>query len=286
MKSDEAPPCGHPPGLSMTGTHPQADALREQQIHLWVTRLDEPELRSASRHYLALLSDEEQTRQRRFHFEKDRHRYLVTRALVRSTLSRYAGIAPLDWRFETNAYGKPSIAHDSPELRRLSFNLSHTDECVVLALADRVALGVDVEKAVPRFSVLDLAQRFFAPSEAQSLLSLPPAQESRRFFEYWTLKEAYIKARGMGLSIPLDRFSFDLSGEREIRLRVEDGEPDRAQNWQLWQWRDDADHLLALCVERCGAPQVQLRQVLPLGGEAPCRMELLRSSPSAGAAPG
>ncbi len=268
----------------MSGAPPENDALREQGIHLWITRLDEPELRSASRHYPALLSDEEQARQRRFHFEKDRHRYLVTRALVRSTLSRYAGLAPLDWRFETNAYGKPSIAHDSPELRRLSFNLSHTDECVVLAVADRLALGVDVEKAVPRFSVQDLAQRFFAPSEAQDLMSLPPAQESRRFFEYWTLKEAYIKARGMGLSIPLDRFSVDLSGEREIRLRVEDGQPDRAQDWQMWQWRDEAEHLLALCVERPRAPrqpQVQLRQVVPLGGEAPCRMELLRSSPPA-----
>ena len=149
--------------------------------------------------WLLLLTREERAQMVRFHFEDDRRRHLVTRALVRTTLSRYADVPAADWRFDTNKYGRPAVAACHGAACALSFNVSHTRSLIALALTREAALGVDVENFVRRAAPIEIADRFLSRVESTELLALDPARQPRRFFEYWTFKEAYIKARGMGL---------------------------------------------------------------------------------------
>src|SRR5262249_42042199 len=139
--------------------------------------------------YQALMTEEERAREARLMFEKGRLEQRVTRALVRTTLSRYApSVPPEAWRFGQNEWGCPSIA--SPDaLPRLRFNLSHTDGMVIIALTTDVPVGVDVEPLSRRVSGDAIAERHFAPSEVAALKDLPAEAQARRFLDYWTLKE-------------------------------------------------------------------------------------------------
>lgn len=218
-------------------------------IHLWLADPDEVsgELQAT---YLSLLSAEEKDQQQRFRFERDRRRYLVTRALVRSVLSRYAPVAPCDWSFVKNRFGCPRIAGTFEAAAHIRFNLSHTHRLIVLAVGEAGALGVDVEHVGVRDISIDLADRFFAPDEVEALHEIEANRQKDRFFEYWTFKESYIKARGMGLSIPLDQFSFDLSQSGSVSLNVSGDLGDRASRWQFGQIRLATGHIIALCAER------------------------------------
>jgi len=240
--------------------------------------------------YRQILTEEERGREARFYFEQDRHRYLITRALLRTTLSRYADIPPERWKFVTNTYGRPYISNKS--VTNLTFNLSHTRKLVVLAVARGCELGVDTEDTLTRTPPLEIADRFFASEEVTSLRALPPEQRMRRFFQYWTLKESYIKARGRGLSLPLDEFAFHFPGERQVSLTLQAKLQDAAENWRLWQWwvqraptSDDGaappqQHMLALCAQRVSdeVPQLVLREIVPLVSEAELRTTLIARS--------
>lgn len=180
-------------------------------IDVWLTDplplAEDAHLQSA---YLALLSAEEKARYSRFVFPEHRNTFLVAHALVRTTLSRYHRIPPEAWQFSFNQHGRPDVSW--PEAaQHLSFNLSHTNGLVAVAIGQDLPLGVDVEDRARRNDTLGVAERFFSPSEVKDLFALPRAEQPRRFFDYWTLKEAYIKARGMGLAIPLSAFSFSLA---------------------------------------------------------------------------
>lgn len=240
--------------------------------------------------YRQLLTEEERGRQLRFHFEQDRHRYLITRALLRTTLSRYADIAPEQWAFRTNAHGRPYVS--SQGVNDLTFNLSHTRKLVVLAVTRGGELGIDTEDTVTRTPPLEIADRFFAPEEVTSLRALPPGQRVQRFFQHWTLKEAYIKARGMGLSLPLDRFALHFSGERQVRLTLQATLQDAAENWRLRQWWVQSaqvrgaqeaalqQHMLALCAQRIPdePPELVLREIVPLVSEDDLHSTLIAAS--------
>ena len=234
-----------------------------------------------------LMNPAERAQQQRFYFADDRLRYLVTRALVRTVLSRYDAVAPAAWEFTQNAYGRPEIApgHGLPALR---FNLSHTRGLIALAVGGARTLGVDVENLAVRQPSEGIAEHFFSAAEVAALGALPPAQRGGRFFEYWTFKEAYIKARGMGLSLPLDRFSFHLDGADAVSLEVDDtggGDADDASRWLFWQCRPGPDYLLALCAERLGAtaPALTVRHIVPTRVCEPVAMDWLRCSPEASA---
>jgi 4'-phosphopantetheinyl transferase len=245
-------------------------ALHPDHIDLWFTFLDDVASSAANsdllQRYRTLLSPPEQQAQERFHFEKDRHRYLVTRALVRTVLSRYAPVAPQDWAFETNAYGKPSVAHSTVLAKTLSFNVSHTQGLVLVGVTHSAPLGVDVENT-QRGAALDAAQAFFAPSEVTDLAQLPPHLQGERFFQYWTLKESYIKARGLGLSIGLDQFCFDLSQPDGVRLWIDPHQNDTPAHWRFWQLRLSNHYWVAVCAgsQSSTLPALQVRQVVPLG---------------------
>ena len=253
--------------------------IDRDQIHLWMTFFDEMRDERLLRRYYSLLAPEEQEQQGRFHFVIDRHRYLVTRALVRAALSRYVAIEPRDWTFAADAYGRPRITNVDRRAQRISFNISHTNSLILLGVTCDRALGVDVENYCTRNALIDIADRFFAPEEVGELQALPGERQRERFFEYWTLKESYIKARGMGLSIPLGQFSFRLPCERTLRVSMQPELNDCPSRWRFWQFRPAACYLVAICAECTEAtPQLIARKVVPLVREEAFDCERVRMS--------
>ncbi|MET4575545.1 4'-phosphopantetheinyl transferase family protein [Ottowia thiooxydans] len=228
---------------------------------------------------LELLNPAEREQQARFHFGDDRLRYLVTRAMVRKVLSRYADVAPKAWNFENNAYGRPEISGLHTQASGLRFNLSHTGGLIVLAVCRAFEMGVDVEH-LDRKAALGVAERFFSPVEAAELASLGLELQSQRFFDYWTLKESYIKARGMGLSIPLDRFSFAFPTPETVSLRTDPVLGDDAGRWQFWQLRLPENYQLAICTEKPakGVRALKFRRMATMDEFTPLEVQTLRMS--------
>ncbi len=235
------------------------DVLRlpEDEVHLWMADCDRVDvgLRQA---YALYMSPDEEARMTRFHFEVDRLRYLLTRALVRTTLSRYHPIPPFAWRFVENRYGCPRISPSVPGTSGIDFNLSHTTNCVILAVARSRAVGVDMEEG-DRHAPLDVAGHCLAQAEMQALQALPPECRQERFLEYWTFKESYIKAKKMGLSIPLDQFHFELSDDGKVELHTHPELHEFASNWEFWQFKPQRLRLVALCA---GAYPVPVRRIV------------------------
>jgi 4'-phosphopantetheinyl transferase len=239
-----------------------ADSLR---IDLWCTYISEIGDDSLWPRYDALLSADERARQARFRFARDQRRHLVTRALVRTVLSRYAAVRPEDWVFSAGAHGRPAISAPR-QVPPLEFNISHAADLVMLAVTTGRTLGVDTESVEARAAEIDGLDRYFAPEESAALLALPPGERRRRFFELWTLKESYIKARGMGLAIPLDAFRFGLTGERGLTLHMRPALADSPGGWRVWQLGLRPDYLVAICAARGEelSPQLVVREIVPL----------------------
>ncbi|QDQ26030.1 4'-phosphopantetheinyl transferase superfamily protein [Chitinimonas arctica] len=251
-------------------------ALEPGQLTLWCVSFADIRDEGLLAAYWRLLSEAERQQANRFHFAKDRHRYLLTRALVRTVLSRYAPIAPEDWCFRATAHGRPEIANAGELAGRIVFNLSHTDSLIVLAIACGTALGVDVENIVERPAPVDIAAHFFAPSEVEALFRLPASERQARFFQYWTLKESYIKARGLGLSIPLDQFRFELGAAGQVELFTQPELNDPADRWRFMLLQPDPAYLIAVCAE--GEQRLQLRKIVPLLTDEPFEATVLLQS--------
>ena len=224
-----------------------AIALGQDEVHLWYARSDEIRDAATLERFAALMAPEERARHDRFVFEKDRHQFLVTRGMVRTLVGRYLSVDPAACAFVANQYGRPSLSY--PEGTPLSFNISHTAGLVVCAFAHEPEIGVDVEDASRAIEGPELARRFFSPDEAEALDGLPEAERPARFFDYWTLKEAYIKARGMGLSLPLDGFSMQLDAARP-GIRFTPAIDDDPETWQFVRLRPTPRHVLAVAVRR------------------------------------
>lgn len=239
------------------------DLLPFQSAHVDLLATDNAEALSRRDQYLTLLSPDEHARMARLVFDGDRTRFLLTRALVRTTLSRYASVAPADWQFITNVHGRPELLDRPSGVSDLRFNLSHTDGLIACAVTIGREVGVDVEH-VGRRLTHDVAGRFFAPREVADLQALPDDRQARVFFDYWTLKEAYIKARGMGLALPLGDFAFGLSDEGAVDIRFEPSMQDDPATWQFAQAWPTPTHRLGLAIRRTGADlPVRMREVVP-----------------------
>lgn len=239
-----------------------SETLAPGQAHLWHVapeRLHDPALLAS---YDALLTADERARGERFIPLPVRHRHLITRALVRRTLSCYADIPPGAWRFVDNAHGRPEIDPGCGG-RGIRFNLSHTDGLIVCLVARDLDIGVDVEDAMrPVDDALAIAARFFSAREAAALAALPAARRPDRFFQYWTLKESYIKARGMGLALPLAAFSFDLDSDPPA-IDFEPPIEDDPSAWQFSRGRL-GHHALATAIRSRSAVAIHLRDGAPL----------------------
>lgn len=198
---------------------------------------------------VAVLDDDDRAHVARLRFERDRQVALASRALQRRALSRCVEgrVAPAAWRFEPGgdggAGGKPRIAGDA---MGLTFNVSNTRGLVACAVARGRAVGVDVEP-VPAEVPADVVESHFAAVERAGLRALPAERQARRFAALWTMKEAYLKARGIGLGgLELDRFWF----AEGVGLVLGEGVDDDAARWQVSCWAPTAEHVAALCVAR------------------------------------
>lgn len=239
----------------------------KNEAHLWYVlqdRIGDADLLAS---YADLLSGEEHERHQRLRFAKDRHEYLVTRALARWTLSRHFDVDPGAWIFREGEHGKPSIA--APECgQTIHFNLSNTAGLVVCFVSGDCEVGVDAEDARREVEVLDLARRFFAPSEFRELETLPPERQSDRFFQYWTLKEAFLKAQGVGLSAPLSEFGFFFNEGGTPKIQFTGHRWGDPMHWQFKELRPTPNHRVAtaLYAETQRLP-IHSHEVVPLVGE-------------------
>lgn len=229
--------------------------IEDDQIHLWQLQQDDFELSVLERECLSWLSEDDLARYRRFRFDRHRKQLLLGRVLMRVALSRYDGtLAPEDWRFDHNDYGKPALGAGQ-DASRLRFNLSHSGERVVFAVTRGRELGVDIERAEKERRVLAIADRYFSASELAELQALPDESQQSRFYELWTLKEAYIKACGMGLAIELHHFSYSFPQPEGIAIAFDPRRADRADAWRLWQLDAGPDYWLALAARTAIAEQ-------------------------------
>jgi 4'-phosphopantetheinyl transferase len=234
-------------------------APEERDVHVWHALAD-PAILEISR-LQQLLSEEENIRAARFRFEKNRNEFVVSRGMLRLLLGLYLGVSPRNVCFAYSLHGKPSMAVPRGELA-LSFNLSHSDGIVVCAFTREQQVGVDVEKVRQDFNVGEVAERFFSVAERDALRSLRAHEQHEAFFRCWTRKEAYIKARGEGLSLPLHDFDVSLlPGELAALLNTR---PDasEAARWSLHDLFVGPGYAAALVVE---VPYVSLRA--PIGAE-------------------
>lgn len=213
--------------------------------------------------YQQLLSEPERAKWKRFVAEHAQLQYLVSRALVRRTLSRYAEVPECAWEFETNRYGRPHVSQP-PAARAILFNLSNTTGLVACAVARDCDIGIDVENVTRALDIDALAPAVFAPAELADVRQSRSGDRRERFFSYWTLKEAYIKGRGMGLSLPLDAFWFDLNGSSP-RLNITDRCPDIPERWRFHQYTPTPQHRMAVAVAapRDIEPSICLRWTVP-----------------------
>ena len=215
------------------------------------------------------LTPEERVRRDRYVRDADRQAFVVTRALVRAVLSQHGPSAPDAWRFVTNAHGCPSVVDTQAGAPRLEFNVSHTGGLVALAVARGHRVGIDVEDA-RRVVREDLAGRFFAPAEVADLRGLPAAEQPRVFFDYWTLKEAYLKARGIGIGLPLAEITILADDDPQTlagpptHFALGPGVADQPDRWQLGRCQPTAQHVAAYAIARtAGEVAVLLEEVTP-----------------------
>ena len=219
--------------------------------------------------YDRLMTPGERERHRRFVFEKDRRLFLATRALVRTVLSEYAAVRPEEWSFGEGSHGKPFVAIRT-EPTALYFNLSNTLGLVACGVT-RVhpLVGVDVEYEERASETITVADQFFSITETRELFAQPLSEQRERFFSYWTLKESYIKARGLGLALPLDQFSFSFD-RQSIHITFGPAIADEPTNWQFDLLRASPRHQLAVGVHTGGvALSLRAACFVPLCGVVP-----------------
>ncbi len=208
---------------------------------MWQAGLDQPAAQVAQ--YTRLLTPDEQLRANRFHFERDRQRYIVGRGILRTLLGRYLGCAGSELQFSYGLRGKPALTNPV-----FDFNLAHSGGLAVIALAYQQEIGVDVEQIRPITDMEQIVQRFFAEQEQADLLTLPVEQRQTAFFNGWTRKEAYLKALGDGLARPLDQFCVSLIPGEPVRLLSINGDTEDASRWLLESFNPAPGYVAAAAV--------------------------------------
>lgn len=228
---------------------PPADlALSKDDVHVWRASLDLPA--SGVQSLQHTLAADELSRAERFHFQKDCKRFIVARGLLRAILSRYLDMEPGQLRFCYSPYGKPALATTPGQ--DISFNVSHSHGLAFYAVTRGREIGVDLERIREDLDCEQIAARFFSPHENAVLRALPAKLKPEAFFNCWTRKEAYIKAKGGGLSSSLDQFDVSLAPGEPATLLKTRGDPEEATHWSLRALRPGPGYVAALAVEGHG----------------------------------
>jgi len=228
---------------------PEPLALRSDEVHVWRAAL---EPRSAPLESLwQTLTPDECARADRFHFAHDRERFIVARGLLRAILGRYLREEPTRLRFEYSRYGKPALAREWTGTG-LRFNLSHSGGLALYAITRGREVGIDLERHRADLADEAIAERFFSRQEVATLRALPPEQRGTAFFAIWTRKEAFLKANGQGLSLPLDQFDVSVTPGEPASVLSTRWDPQEASRWSLQELFPGPGYTAALAVEGHG----------------------------------
>jgi 4'-phosphopantetheinyl transferase len=184
---------------------PATPAISANEVHIWKVDLSS----RLSAELDSVLSADEEERASRFHFERDRKRFKIAHGSLRMILSGYLKLAPAQLTFDQTDYGKPFLTNI--EAAGFLFNMSHSGDLALIAVARDREVGIDIELVRPDFATMEVAEHFFSVAEIYTLSGLDPHLRTSAFFNCWTRKEAYVKARGEGLSMPLDQFDVSLA---------------------------------------------------------------------------
>lgn len=224
------------------------------EVHVWRASLKStpPDIECL----LNILGPDEQRRADKYHFKRDREHFIIARGALRKILSRYLDIAPERIRFTYSSYGKPGL---ESAMNKLSFNVSHSNEVALYAVALGCEVGLDVEFIREDFASMEIAEHFFSRQEIAVLRTLPPSLQQHAFFNCWTRKEAYIKARGEGLSHPLDQFAVSCAPGEPAAILSTENDPLEISRWWLHELRPGSGYVAALALQG-GPRQVSLWQ--------------------------
>ncbi len=218
--------------------------LKNNRVDIWLTQPDKMTDPQLLKRYRQLLPPQEQEKIDRYKFAKGKHDALITRIFVRCVLSHYSDMSPQHWRFSTGTNGKPYLEH-SP----LSFNVSHTDKLIACAVTRDHQIGLDVENITRNSNTYKLAPRYFSTSEAEVLHALPAKLQPHFFYNFWTLKESYIKAVGDGLAIPLNHFAFKINSYKDVEISFDNAREDNPQCWQSRLFDATTEHRMAATIK-------------------------------------
>jgi 4'-phosphopantetheinyl transferase len=213
------------------GHDPERLLLGNRDVHIWQLSLDQSA--ATMNHLRQLLAADEEERARRFHFEVDRRHFIAGRGCLRMILSRYLKTSPEKIEFTYTDYGKPQVAASGEPEQLLNFNLAHSRGVALYAFTRLGQIGVDIEYIRPEFPDREIARRFFSASEVARLENLPVETRPQAFFNCWTRKEAFIKAKGVGLSMPLDQFDVNLDPAEPAALLRTTWDENEAAQWSL-----------------------------------------------------
>lgn len=220
-------------------------SLARGEAQIWFASLDEPFTRMGAER---VLSDDERARAARFHFARDRDRFVARRIILRKLLAQYVRRAPEDIRLAYGPRGKPALGGPD-DGSRIRFNASHSHGTGVFVVTADREVGVDIERFPAPDDGDDVARHFFAPAEVAALQPLPAAERSAAFLRCWTRKEAYIKSRGDGLSLPLDSFEVSLTRDDPPALLATHHDPADAGRWSLFDLSNHCPgHVAALAI--------------------------------------
>ncbi|HSK28853.1 MAG TPA: 4'-phosphopantetheinyl transferase superfamily protein [Candidatus Limnocylindria bacterium] len=209
-------------------------------IHVWSVNLNGSILRSDQ--VLGVLSIEEKSRAAKFKFERDRRRYIIAHAALHDILAGYVNAAAADLRFVAGMNGKPSLAAPL-DASGVAFNLSHSHERALIAVTPGRELGVDIEFSKIDFAFHEVAERFFTAREVAALRALPAQLQRQAFYKCWTSKEAFLKAKGTGLSGQLDEVEISLTGDERVRIAA------NVPGWSLAELTPGEGYEAALATE-------------------------------------
>jgi 4'-phosphopantetheinyl transferase len=215
------------------------------EIHLWWIPL------SGDAHTIErqreMLSTDELDRAGRFYFDVHRHRFIIGRGALRRILSLYVNLQPRDLEFVYGPKGKPELS-SGQNPGRIRFNLSNSSDLALLAVVRDQELGVDLEFVKADFGGIEIAERFFSATEVETLFAIDAAERNAAFFACWTRKEAFIKAIGEGLSIPLDSFDVAFAPNAKPALTRVEGSPGETSRWSLYDIPAGPEYKAALII--------------------------------------